>query len=284
MPLLFLDFETRSTRNLALTGAWKYSRHPDTDGWCACFAIDEGEVRVWKPGDPVPIEIIDVAADPSHLLCAHNAAFERSVLSNILAPRYGWPAIGLDQFRDTMAMAQAHALPGKLEKVAKTLELPHQKDAAGTRLMKLMSKPRKLRKGESGIHWHTDPAKVARLIEYCRQDVEVERALHVRLSPLSADEQSIWSLNERINEFGIPLDRSLLAGAIKAAERTEEKIREEFRAITGLSPDQTKKLLPWLQDAGANIANLREETLQKALAGEARSSCASRMPRPAPRS
>jgi DNA polymerase len=133
--------------------------------------------------------------------------------------------------------------------------------------MKLMAKPRKLRKGETGIHWHTDPAKIARLIEYCRQDVEVERALHTRLLPLSADEQSIWTLNERINEFGIPLDRPLLAGAIKAAERTEEKIREEFRAITGLSPDQTKKLLPWFQNAGVNIANLQEGTLQKALTG-----------------
>jgi DNA polymerase len=167
-----------------------------------------------------------------------------------------------------MATAQAHALPGKLEKVAKALELPHQKDQAGTRLMKLMAKPRKLRKGETGIHWHTDPAKIARLIEYCRQDVEVERALHKRLPPLLADEQSIWYLNERINEFGIPLDRPLLVGAIKAAERTEEKIKAEFRAITNLSPDQTKKLLPWFKDAGANIANLREETLQKALAGE----------------
>jgi DNA polymerase len=75
-------------------------------------------------------------------------------------------------------------------------------------------------------------------------------------------------LNERINEFGIPLDRPLLAGAIKAAQRTEEKIKAEFRAITRLSPDQTKKLLTWLQDGGADIANLREGTLKKALAGE----------------
>src|SRR6516164_6840842 len=217
MPLLFLDFETRSTRNLALTGAWKYSRHESTDVWCACFAVDAGEVKVWQPGDPVPIEIIEAAADPSYQLCAHNAAFERSILTNILTPRYGWPAIGLDQFRDTMAKA------------------------------------RKLRKDETGIHWHTDPAKIARLIEYCRQDVEVERALHMRLTPLSANEQSIWYLNERINEFGIPLDRPLLAGAIKAAERTEEKIKAEFSAITGLSPDQTKKLLPWLQDAGVDV-------------------------------
>jgi DNA polymerase len=267
MPFLFIDFETRSTCDLA-RGAWKYSCCPETDIWCACFAIDGGEVITWRAGDAVPIEIVTAASDPDYLIAAHNASFERAVWVNILGPRYGWPAAGLDRFRCTMAMAQAMALPGKLEKVAKALELPHQKDDAGRLLMLRMAKPRRLRKGETGIHWHTDPAKIARLIEYCRQDVEVERALFMRLPPLSADEQSIWCLNERINEFGIPIDRPLLAGAIKAAKRTEEKIKVEFRAITGLSPDQRQKLLPWFQNAGANIANLQEETLEKALSGE----------------
>jgi DNA polymerase len=268
MSLLFLDFETRSTCDLARISAWKYARCPGTGIWGGCFAVGEGEVKVWKPGDPVPVEIATAAEHSDYVIAAHNASFERAIWVNILTPRYGWPAIGLDRFRCTMAMAQAMALPGKLEKVAKALELPHQKDAAGTRLMKLMSKPRKLRKGETGIHWHTDPAKIARLIEYCKADVEVERSLHQRLPPLSPDEQSIWYLNERINEFGIPLDRALLAGAIKAAERTEKKIKAEFRAIAGLSPYQTEKVRTWLKDAGVDVANLREETLKKALAGE----------------
>ena len=58
------------------------------------------------------------------------------ITQHVLMPRHGWPDIPLERWRCTMAMALACALPGKLEKVAEALELPHQKDAEGARVMR----------------------------------------------------------------------------------------------------------------------------------------------------
>ena len=57
-----------------------------------------------------------------------------------------------------MAAALALALPAKLELVAEVLELQHQKDRTGQRLMVMMSKPRRPRKDEDpdGCYWFDD--------------------------------------------------------------------------------------------------------------------------------
>ena len=59
------------------------------------------------------------------------------------------------------------------------LELPYQKDREGLLLMRQMSRPRKPRKGEdkSVLHWVFDAEKLARLVEYCAQDVRTTRAV-----------------------------------------------------------------------------------------------------------
>ena len=45
--------------------------------------------------------------------------------------------------------------------------------------------------------------RLERLYKYCRQDVEVERELYVRLPPLSSAEQALWELSSKINERGL---------------------------------------------------------------------------------
>lgn len=76
-----------------------------------------------------------------------------------------------------MAQALSLALPGKLGLAAEALELLNQKDRAGQRLMLMISKPRRPHKDEDpqGLYWFGDEARLRRLYEYCKQDVEVER-------------------------------------------------------------------------------------------------------------
>ena len=115
----------------------------------------------------------------------------------MLAPRFGWPLIPLERHRCTMAMALAAGLPARLSAAADALELANRKDAAGERLMHQMSKPRRARQDEdpAGTYWFDDPERLDRLYAYCRQDVEVERELYTRLSPLPPAEQAIWALS-----------------------------------------------------------------------------------------
>jgi DNA polymerase len=68
MPVLFRDFETRSALNLKRVGSHKYAAHPSTDVWCCAYAVDDGPVSIWVPGDPVPPEFVEAPSsnDPSH--------------------------------------------------------------------------------------------------------------------------------------------------------------------------------------------------------------------------
>ena len=78
------------------------------------FAADADPVQLWLPGDPVPPEFIEAAADPSWTVAAHNDAFESAIEQHVLAPRYGWPTVPLERHRCTMAMCLALGLPAKL--------------------------------------------------------------------------------------------------------------------------------------------------------------------------
>ena len=181
------DVETRSKVSLQKLGVHKYATDPSTDVWCVAFAVDNDPTQLWLPGNPVPLEFLEAAMNPSWAVCAHNDAFESAIEQHVLASHYDWPVIPPERHRCTMAMCLALGLPARLSLVADVLELEHRKDKAGERLMHQMSKPRKPRKGENpaGTYWFDDPERLQRLYEYCKQDVEVERELVDRLPPLS---------------------------------------------------------------------------------------------------
>ena len=120
--ILHRDVETRSRVILKKVGTHAYAANPSTQVLCVCFAIDDGPVQLWVPGDPVPAEFVTAANDPNWITVAHNAAFEQAIEQHILAPRFSWPLIALERHRCTMAMALAHGLPARLSAAADALE------------------------------------------------------------------------------------------------------------------------------------------------------------------
>jgi DNA polymerase len=146
MPDLTWDIESRSTANLRSVGGWNYAAHPTTDILCICYAVDDGEVQTWLPGQPIPEPFLEAARDPSWRLIAHNFEFERAMLEHVLVPKHGFPSIPLEVQHCSMAVALANAYPAELETLAKALELPYQKDREGLLLMGQMSHPRKPRR------------------------------------------------------------------------------------------------------------------------------------------
>ena len=73
---LHRDFETRSKADLKKVGAAVYAADPSTEILCVAYAVDDGPVQLWRPGDPVPAEWFEAAANPSWTAVAHNDAFE----------------------------------------------------------------------------------------------------------------------------------------------------------------------------------------------------------------
>jgi hypothetical protein len=77
--VLHRDYETRGQLLLKRVGTHRYAADPGTEVSCCAFAVDDEPVQLWIPGDPVPPEFIEAAADPSWIVCAHNDAFEAAI-------------------------------------------------------------------------------------------------------------------------------------------------------------------------------------------------------------
>jgi DNA polymerase len=276
--VLHRDIETRGAISLRKVGAARYAADASTEVICVAFATDAEPVRLWLPGESVPPEFIEAAADPSWVVCSHGDQFETAIEHHVLAPRHGWPIVPLDRHRCTMAACLALGLPARLGAVADALELTNRKDAAGERLMHQLSKPRKPHKGEdpAGAYYFDDLERLQRLYEYCRQDVEVERELHDRLPPLSTAEQMLWVLSSQINDRGFHVDRAFARAAHQIAQDAAPEIDSELAEITGgavTGINQIARLQTWLTDHGCRAKTLDRKAIEKLLSnGELASS------------
>jgi len=265
---LHIDFETYSTVDLKTAGLDNYARHPTTDIWCMAFAFDDEPVDLITPLDLMfdPRVMEHVAA--GGLVYAHNAAFEISIWNHILVPRYGWPALEVEQCRCTMAMAYAMGLPGALVNAAAAVGIGHQKDMSGHRLMLQMAKPRDIR-DDGTIVWWDEPDKLERLYAYCCQDVETERELEQRVMPLSDAEQRLWVLDQKINNRGVPIDRDSAQAALEVAEYERQRLDKEMRRVTGnvvATCGEVKRLTDWARYRGVDLSGVAKNDITDALA------------------
>jgi DNA polymerase len=142
MDAYHIDYETKATANLRKCGVYRYAQHPETDILCMCYAKNDEKVQLWTPDFMWPEDLAEHIRSGG-IIFAHNAQFERLITLHIATPRYGCPPVAMEQWYCTAAMAAAMALPRSLEGVGEALQLPIQKDMAGSRHMLKMTKPRK---------------------------------------------------------------------------------------------------------------------------------------------
>jgi DNA polymerase len=274
MNVLHIDFETRSTVDLKAAGIDNYAKHPTTDVWCMAYAFDDEPVEIIA-GDFCVLqnvleggEALQFVADGG-TVAAHKASFELAIWNHICVPRYGWPPLKPKQCRDTMAMVYAMALPGSLDKASAAVGIAQQKDAAGYRLMMQMCRPREV-KPDGTLVWWSEPDKLQRLYEYCKQDVRVERELDKRLMPLSQSEQALWVLDQKINNRGITIDRQAVTKAIVVVESEQTRLNEEMKRVTGNFVGfctETARLTKWVQDQGVMVGGVAKADVLDALDG-----------------
>ena len=261
---LHIDFETKSTVDLRKTGVYVYAESPTTDIWCMAWAIGENPIQLWEPGDPIPPEVVEHIKS-GKIITAHNAAFERIIWKHILTPRYGFPEPDLTQWRCTMAMAYAMALPGSLGSLAEALKSPIKKDDAGARLMMQMAKPR----GLDPLIWWDLPDKKERLFAYCVQDVEAEREVEKRLLPLSAKEQSLWVLDQKINDRGVNVDTKLCRSAITIVDDLKADLDRQMAKVTDhdvTGCTNRNQFVTWLRKFVPDAEAVNKEALAELLA------------------
>ena len=216
-----LDFETRSLADLTAVGTWNYSKHPSTVILMAAIAIDDGPAVCYDCRTPEGVATVQAALLRADEIHAWNVYFEYAMLANV----WGLP-LPVERFHDTMAAACAFSMPASLGKCGAALNLDIQKDKEGERLMKLFSMPAtsgKLKGQLREMTWELEE-EYKRYMDYCRQDVEAERAISRALPPLDATAREFWLTTWDTNLRGVPIDLELVAALQKMVERGEKVI------------------------------------------------------------
>ena len=216
-----IDFESRSTIDLAEQGLDIYANDPTTEVLCIAFGKTPDTVEVVSPHQ---------GTYGSHALLKHvamggkiqgwNVLFEYAIWNCVCVPKYGWPPLRLEQCIDTMAIAAANNIPQSLGDASVFMDAEHKKDTRGRYLIQKLCKPHK------GV-FNNDPELMSEMFQYCQQDVRTEMAIGSVLRPLTALEQEVWTLTQRINLRGVPVDPRELQNAVKAVGEAQVSIDDE---------------------------------------------------------
>lgn len=273
MRELSIDIETYSSIDLTKSGVYAYCGAPDFRILLFAYAYDDEEVKIYDPeAEGLPPSILHDLTDPEVIKTAYNAEFEITCIQRAFG-------ITLDpaQWRCTMIQAAELGLPQSLAQTAQALGLPAQKDKRGRKCIDFFSKPCKQLKDApllSDDMRHTpadDPELWETFKEYCKQDVEVERAIRKRLEafPIAESEQRLWVLDKRIAARGCLIDRQLAENAVRFGERFTREKTAELKRLTGLdNPNSVSQLKEWLTERTGLTFDSLDKKAVKALLKE----------------
>jgi len=110
--------------------------------------------------------------------------------------------------------------------------------------------------------WWDDPLLVARLGDYCDQDVVTETELDGLAPPLSESERRVWILDQTINDRGVKLDRAAIEHAIKVRDHAKAMLDIEMAKVTGGAVkkcSQTKALVEWIRSLGVKCDSIAKD-------------------------
>ena len=267
-PLLHIDYETYSEVDLRKTGASVYARDPSTEVLMLAYGWSTGEIKQWVPasGEPMPRDLLDALHDPSVTLAAWNAPFEMAITEHCLGIK-----IPRERWLDVMALSYSLSLPGKLSTCGTVIGLPEDKKklSRGTALITKFCKPRKPTKHllHTRATVETDPEAWVEFLEYNRQDVEAERAIYRRIKKFQMPdhEWSLWHLDQKINDAGIPINLKAVRAAVHLSNRTIQHDLAEMKDLTGLAnPNSNVQILPWLRAHGYQFLDLKKGHVERA--------------------
>lgn len=260
MTKLFIDIETYSSVDIRKSGMYKYVESKDFEILIFAFVIDDNHVKAidLKSGQQVPRDIILMLESPEVLKLAHNAQFERVCIS-----KHFKLTLHASQWECTMAKSAAAGWPLNLDQAAKAMALEELKDMRGKSLITYFTKPCKPTKANGGRRRNLpshDQEKWQQFIDYCKQDVVVERAICKRTAgyTATAKEMEIYVLDQKINDTGVLVDPELIEEAISIMSEHTEQLIVKAVNLTGLeNPNSLIQIKKWIEnESGVEVSNL----------------------------
>lgn len=268
MKKLFIDIETYSSVDIKESGAYKYIESPDFEILIIGYAIDDDDVKIidLAQDDDMPQEFLEALQDPKVRKVAHNAVFERLSFKRIGLD------IPIEEWYCTSVKAAYCGLPLSLDSVSKVLDLDNKKLDTGKLLIKYFScpcKPTKINGGRTRNYpWHA-PDKWEMYKEYNVYDVLAEREIYKRLEEYEIPEveRKLYALDQRINDYGILVDKELASAAIAVDNIYTELLLDKAKALTGIdNPNSGAQVKAWIEEkTGIAVESLNKANMPKVL-------------------
>jgi DNA polymerase len=266
MRHLSIDIETFSSVDIKRSGLYKYVQSLDFQILLLAYSFDLEPVKIidLAQGETLPMELVKALKNPNVIKHAYNASFEWYALNKF----YYSP---LEQWRCTMLHGLYCGYTAGLAATAVALGLPEDKRkmSIGSALIKTFCVPVKptAKNGQRIRNLpHHEPEKWNLFKEYCRQDVAVEIEIERRLSafPVPEAEQRLWELDQRINAYGVKVDREVIEGALYCSEVINSELMQEAIKLSGLkNPKSVKQLIKWLEEeTGEEVSDLQKGTVK----------------------
>ncbi|AKN33789.1 XRE family transcriptional regulator [Clostridium carboxidivorans P7] len=262
--MLSIDIETYSSVDITKSGVYAYTEAEDFEILLFAYAYEDKEINIIDLafGEKLPQGIIEDLTNPKLIKTAFNANFERTCLAKYLNK-----PMPPEQWRCSAVHALALGFGGSLEGAAKSLNLQQQKMKEGKALIRYFSMPCKRGERSRNLPQHNiEKWKVFKT--YCKQDVEVERAVRKKLEkyPVTKKEWELWALDQKINDSGVKIDKVLVHSAIECDKTCQSKKTEEAAALTGLeNPNSQVQLKGWLETKGVKAESLSKEKVRELL-------------------
>ncbi|MGX7080570.1 bifunctional 3'-5' exonuclease/DNA polymerase [Gemella morbillorum] len=251
MQHLSIDIETRSSVNIAKSGAYKYAQSDDFEILMFSYKLNDLPVQLvdLKQGEKIPPYIVGLLDDENCIKHAYNAAFEWFCLNQA-----GYET-NISQWRCTMVHATYLGLPAGLSMTGNAIGIADDKKklTTGSRLIQYFSVPCKPTKTNGGRTWndpHHDLDKWKLYCEYNMQDVEAEYTIyqHLKAFEVPSKEQRLWEMDILMNSKGVKIDKALVESILKIDAESTEKLTEEAYQITELeNPNSISQLKSWVE-------------------------------------
>lgn len=272
MKTISIDIETFSSVDLAKSGVYRYAESPDFEVLLFGYSVDGGAVSVvdLASDEKIPLHILSALEDETVIKCAFNANFERICLSRLLGyetGRYLSPV----SWHCTMVWSAYMGLPLSLQGCGAVLRLDRQKLTEGKELIRYFCvpcQPTKTNGGRTRNRPGDAPEKWARFKIYNARDVETEAEIQQKLSRFPVPEE-IWDeycIDQKINDTGVALDRTLVREAIAMDGVSGHELSEAMKSLTALeNPNSVSQMKAWLAANGLHTDTLGKKTVAELL-------------------
>lgn len=262
--ILAIDIETFSDVDLIKCGVYAYADSPAFEVLLFAWSFDEEEIQIadLSQGGEIPDEVVEAILDNGVIKTAFNANFERVCLGRYLEtylPSVSWHC--------SAVQAAMLALPKSLEDVGVVLGLDKQKIKEGKELIRyfcLPCKPSKSNKQRKRNLPCDAPEKWEMFKKYCIRDVDVEKAIRMKLNrfPIPEAEQELYRLDQEINDRGIEVDRELVEQAIACESLHKDIVTQRAYELTGLeNPNSVAQIKLWLGKNGVEVTSLSKKAV-----------------------